>query len=92
MAQILCNATVYGKTSAEESFAVIHSNANVFLPIMALSISNISLYRSAKAKGLLRITIFSTQNAKVFPRGCFPVYVRYNALYGIAKLKNEVNP
>ena len=37
--------TIYGKTSVGENFRGFHSTTNVFLRIMALSISNISLQK-----------------------------------------------
>ena len=64
-----------GKCQWEKTFViftVFHSTANLFPQIIALSIGNISL-QQCYSKGVT-VNSLPTQNTKVFPHGCFPVY------------------
>ena len=60
---------MYSKASMGENF---HSSANVFVQIMASSISN-KVYNNTTVKHLLRIAIFNSY-CNSFPYRCFPVY------------------
>ena len=62
-----------GKRPWGKDFVVFYSSMNVFLWIMAFSISNSYVYRNSTAKVLAQ-TAISTQNTKVFPHGCFALY------------------
>ena len=63
-----------GKHLQGKAFMVFHSTANVFMRIMVLSISNISLQKCYSKSFTTNSQVFSTQNVKVFPHECFSIY------------------